>query len=227
MTGRSKPFKPAADFRITRLETVRVLADPLRLRIIEAMAGRLDHPWSVKELARALGEPPTKLYYHVNLLEEHGILVVTGSRLVSGIVEKRYQLVAANIAVDRAILSARDEHVDEALHSVLATIFSTAQEDIQGAIRAGIASLHEGEVGNREPIVLSKGLDRLSPERAAEFRERVRALVAEFGSDPGGIPEDRRDDRLYGLVLAFYPMVDLPSPTSSGRAPRASKEPSR
>src|SRR6266852_44352 len=131
MTARAKPFKPAARYQITKLETVRVLADPLRLRLIEAMAAQLDHPWSVKELARALAEPPTKLYYHVNMLEEHGLLVVTGSQLVSGILEKRYQLIAASIGVDRALLTAGDTGVDEALHGVLATIFSTAEQDIQ------------------------------------------------------------------------------------------------
>ena len=102
MTPPSETFVPAARYQITKLETVRVLADPLRLRIIEAMATQLDHAWSVKELARSLAEPPTKLYYHVNMLEEHGLLIVTGSQLVSGILEKRYQLVAASIGVDRA-----------------------------------------------------------------------------------------------------------------------------
>ena len=220
-----EPFKPAARYQITRLETVRVLADPLRLRLIEAMAARLDHPWSVKELARALGEPPTKLYYHVNMLEEHGLLVVTGSQLVSGILEKRYQLVAASIGVDRAVLSAGDTGVDEALHGVLTTIFSTAEEDIRGAIQAGVASLHAGHEGERERIVLSKSVDRMAPERAEEFRERLQALMAEFDTPP----DDRRasdeaDGHLYGLVVAFYPMAEHPSPTTRRRAARTKQE---
>ena len=90
------------------------------------MATQLDVPGRSRELARTLGEPPTKLYYHVNMLEEHGLLIVTGSQLVSGILEKRYQLVAASIGVDRALLTAGDTGVDEALHGILTTIFSTA-----------------------------------------------------------------------------------------------------
>lgn len=225
-----KPFKPAARFEITKLEAVRVLADPLRMRLIEAMASELDHPFSVKELAKALGEPPTKLYYHVNMLEENGLLVVTGSQLVSGILEKRYQLVAASIGVDRALLTAGDTSVGEALHGVLTTIFSTAEEDVQVAIKAGIGSLHAGEEGTRERIVLSKSIDRLSPEQAKAFRDRLDGLIAEFGHGPDTEPTDP-DAHPYGLVLAFYPMADAPARTTrSSRSPRSrrtSQEPDR
>lgn len=227
MSPPAEPFVPAARYEITKLETVRVLADPLRLRLIEAMAAQLDHAWSVKELARALGEPPTKLYYHVNMLEEHGLLIVTGSQLVSGILEKRYQLVAGSISVDRAVLSAGDSGVDEALHSVLGTIFTTAGEDIQAAIRAGVASLHAGHEGERERIVLSKSIDRMTPERAEEFRERLGALLAEFDAQPGETP-GATDSRAYGLVVAFYPMAETTSPTTRRpRARRTSQEPAR
>ena len=223
----TEPFVPAARYEITKLETVRVLADPLRLRIIEAMATKLDHAWSVKELAKALGEPPTKLYYHVNMLEEHGLLIVTGSQLVSGILEKRYQLVAASIGVDRTLLTAGDSGVDEALHGILATIFSTAEEDIKAAIRAGIASLHAGHEGERERIVLSKSVDLMTPERAELFRERLTALMAEFDAPVDAEPE-RKDRMPYGLVVAFYPMAQTPSPTTRRpRARRTSQEPSR
>jgi DNA-binding transcriptional ArsR family regulator len=215
----AKPFKPAARFEITKLETVRVLADPLRLRLIETMASELDHPFSVKELAKALGEPPTKLYYHVNMLEENGLLVVTSSQLVSGILEKRYQLVAASIGVDRALLTAGDSGVGEALHGVLTTIFSTAEEDVQAAIKAGIGSLHAGDEGTRERIVLSKSVDRLSPAAAKAFRDRLDALITEFGHGPDDGPADP-DAHAYGLVVAFYPMADAPT-----RAARSSRSP--
>ena len=217
----AKPFTPAARFEITKLETVRVLADPLRMRLIEAMASELDHPFSVKELARALGEPPTKLYYHVNMLEEHGLFVVTSSQLVSGILEKRYQLVAASIGVDRALLTAGDTGVGEALHGVLTTILSTTEEDVRAAIESGIGSLHTGGEGTRERIVLSKSVDRLSPEAAKAFRDRLDALITEFGHGSDDDPT-HPDARPYGLVLAFYPMADAPSHTARAvRSPRA------
>jgi DNA-binding transcriptional ArsR family regulator len=228
MTPPAEPFVPAARYDITKLETVRVLADPLRLRLIEAMATQLEHAWSVKELAKSLGEPPTKLYYHVNMLEEHGLLVVTGSQLVSGILEKRYQLVAASIGIDRSIITTGDPGVSEALHGILSTIFSTAEEDIRAAIRAGVATMHAGDQGERERIVLSKSVDGMSAKRAAAFRERLQALIAEFDDPPDDAEPDKKDRMPYGFVVAFYPMAQTPSPTTRRpRGRRTSQEPSR
>lgn len=61
-------FKPTPEMIITDLETLKVLADPLRLSIIEY----LSRPGTVKKIAEKLDKPPTKLYYHFNLLENMG-----------------------------------------------------------------------------------------------------------------------------------------------------------
>lgn len=220
MAQKTAPFKPAARFEITTLEGVRVLADPLRMRLIEAMASEADRPWSVKELARSLGEPPTKLYYHVNMLEEHGLMLVTSSQLVSGILEKRYQLVAQSFGVDRALLTTGDAGVGEALHGVLSTILSTTEEDVRASIQAGIGSLHVDH-GERERIVLSKSIDRLTPEQATAFRDRLDALITEFARDPDGKPEDQGQP--YGLVIAFYPMA--PGASAATRKTTPAKTP--
>ena len=219
-------FKPAVEQRITDLETVRVIAEPLRFRLIQTMSTRFDEPWTVKEIARVLGEPATKLYYHVGLLEERGIVVVVGSRLVSGIVEKRYQLAAERFAVDRSLLSPEDPSAGETFHSILGTVFEAARADIDTAVRQGVARLHGGEAATDdgpEEVLLSHSLDRLSRTDAAEFRARLRAVAEEFGQrPPGEAPPATPDGRPYGLVLAFYPMVDVPKPRST-RARRRPK----
>src|SRR5215471_2523012 len=79
---------------ITDVETLKALADPLRLKMLSAlMRGRPDDlpVLSVKELAHELGEPQTKLYRHVKQLEAAGLIRAVASRVVSGIVEQRYQ----------------------------------------------------------------------------------------------------------------------------------------
>jgi hypothetical protein len=219
-------FKPAVEQRITDLETVRVIAEPLRFRLIQTMSARFDEPWTVKEIARALGEPTTKLYYHVGLLEERGIVVVVGSRLVSGIVEKRYQLAAERFAVDRSLLSPEDPSAGETFHSILGTVFEAARADIDTAVRQGVARLHGGDEAaddGPEEVLLSHSVDRLSRADAAEFRARLRALAEEFGQrSPGASPPAAPDGGPYGLVLAFYPMVDVPKPRSA-RAKRRPK----
>src|SRR4026208_51386 len=85
---------------IDNLETLRLLTDPLRMRVMSALADRTDAPSTVKQLAAQLEARPPRLYYHVNLLEEHGLIKVASSRVVSGIIEKSYIPAARSINVD-------------------------------------------------------------------------------------------------------------------------------
>src|SRR5215207_4168204 len=88
---------------IDDLDTLRLLTQPVRLKIVEALRSA-PGPLSVKELAVALGTTQTKLYYHVNLLEGADLIRVAATRLVSGIVEKRYAATTYRLSVDRALL---------------------------------------------------------------------------------------------------------------------------
>jgi DNA-binding transcriptional ArsR family regulator len=49
-------------FVIEDVATLKALADPLRLRLMNLLA---THPRTVKELASIVGVPQTRLYYHV------------------------------------------------------------------------------------------------------------------------------------------------------------------
>src|ERR1044072_9352831 len=85
---------------IDDLATLRLLSDPLRLQLIEALGAA---PTTVKELARAMDMKPNRLYYHVNLLEDHGLVRVTQTRIVSRIVERTHALAAARFVASEAL----------------------------------------------------------------------------------------------------------------------------
>lgn len=82
---------PAETLQIDDLETLKVVADPRRKQLIDLL--RQDAA-TVKELAATLHVSPKSLYYHVNLLQKHGLIRVVDTRLVSGITEKRYRTTA-------------------------------------------------------------------------------------------------------------------------------------
>src|SRR5438552_14035615 len=67
------------------------MADPIRIRFILELG---EGPRTVKEVAEALGVPPTRLYYHLKILEREGLVRVANRRMVSGIEERTYEAVA-------------------------------------------------------------------------------------------------------------------------------------
>ena len=78
--------RPAAEvFEVTELEQLRVLADPLRMRILNNLFPQAQ---TAKQMADRLELPPTKLYYHFGELERVGLIKVVETRVKSGIIEK-------------------------------------------------------------------------------------------------------------------------------------------
>lgn len=196
---------------ISDVETLRALSDPLRLRILEVLTGAIDEAFTVKRIAVAVGSSPTRLYHHINLLVERGLVVPAGQRVVSGIIETSYRAGQRRLRLDRALLAADAP----AMHDTLVTIFDGARDDIERSLRAGVASTASDAPPERK-LLLARGLARLGPEQVAGIHARLTALFEEFGLEPGDAPASTPgDDRPgYGLVIGLYPMVE---PTDGDR----------
>jgi DNA-binding transcriptional ArsR family regulator len=200
-------FEPAPQFTITSLETLKVFSDPLRQQIIEAL---LDGAKTVKQIASELDIAPTKLYYHVNLLEEHKLIQVTDTRIVSGIIEKHYQASARRFSIERSLLTPGEVNgvVDAALDAML--------DPIRAEIHRG---LNSGLIDNSDDAPLTRKLkiwrepSRLSLDQAEAFYNRLEALVQEFGMHLHE-PENA-DCQPYTLIISIYPTQTPSQPTRS------------
>lgn len=71
-------------------ETLKVLYDPVRFKVV----GLLRDGRTAKELAEELGRPLTSLYYHLNLLVEHGLAEVQEERISGRTVERVFRRAA-------------------------------------------------------------------------------------------------------------------------------------
>jgi DNA-binding transcriptional ArsR family regulator len=188
------------EFIIENVEALKMIADPLRLQIMR----NLDEPRTVKELAERLDKPATKLYYHVNQLEKHKIIRVVDTRIVSGIIEKHYQVTAKTYHVSKTLLKGtKDSH--EQLEAVLEAIFDTAKAELRASIQAGLLSVDEAVARKRDGIIWHSSMS-LSPEKFAELNGRLQTLLDEF--EKIAQAEDSADTKPYGLVVTFYPIVD-------------------
>jgi len=191
------------EFVIDNLETLKVIADPLRKRILEL----LDKPSTVKQIARQLGMSASKLYYHVNLLEEHGLIRVTETRIVSGIIEKHYQISAWHINVKSGLLSPTAETGDEGLNLILSDMLDSAKEEIRAGVRDGSIEFTDDAPRHRK-LFFSQSIAALRPERAEDFYARLRALVEEFSDEDA---DNDPNARPYRMAMFIFPLP-VPSP---------------
>ena len=201
----SKPeSSPEPDYKgvfvIADLETLKVVADPLRLQVIEELR---DAPSTVKEIAAVLGVSATRLYYHVNLLEQHGLLRVTETRLVSGILEKHYQTTADRISVDRALLGPDRPLQDEGVEVLLAVILDEARGEIRRSIRDGRIDVAK-EAPLERGLVLGRLWARFTSDQARAYVDRFHELNDEFVQIAAG---NDSDQQTYEILFGFYPVT--------------------
>ena len=104
--GKVRPAKrQAPSLTLSDVHQVKVLADPLRIRILEELCTA---ERTTKQVAERLGEKPTKLYHHVEALERVGLIRLTRTRQNRGTMEKYYLAVARRFKADSRIFSAAD-----------------------------------------------------------------------------------------------------------------------
>jgi DNA-binding transcriptional ArsR family regulator len=206
-------FEPEDVRYIGDVETLRAISDATRMRILETMVQRRSPAWSVKELAAALEMPQTRLYHHVELLLERDLIRPTERRVVSGIIETRYSVAALSFQLDRSLFATDQAAGLEVLHETLLAVFDTARAEVELSFRLG--TIKADGPSEEHTLLLTRGLTRLTTDRADELRSGLPALLEEFddtaSEDPGA--------RAFGIVLAHYPM-----PPAGGDA--GTKEPS-
>jgi DNA-binding transcriptional ArsR family regulator len=193
---------------VSDLETLRLISDPVRIQLLELMRGTQR---TVKELAAELGVPSTRLYYHMNLLEEHGLIRVASTRMVSGIVEKRYAVTAARLSVDRALLAPAVEPAT-GLETHLAFVLDEAKAEILNAYRAGLIDASHENVAEGG-LELGRIWLRLTTEEAGELDRRLTEILDEYRYRP---PDDEDSNKIpFEFLLGFYPIVSRMHHTDS------------
>lgn len=186
-------------FIITDLETLKAVSTPFRQSLMKLMA---EKPRTVKEMARELDMPPSRLYYHINQLEKHGIIRVVKTQLVSGILEKHYQISARAFRVDRALLAPGSEQEIAAIETVLQSTFEVAEEEIQRGLRSGAIDMTRVSPAPGATFI-GHSLTHLSPEQYSDFLQRLTDLFTEFEESTDLTTEP--DAILTGLLIALYP----------------------
>jgi len=168
---------------ISTVETLRALADPTRLKLLSAlMQGPASAMpvMSVKELAAKIDEPQTKLYRHVKQLEAAGLIRVAASRVVSGIVEQRYQACQRDLTFGPGLTET--ERGSAGLEAAVAAGLELYRNQFFAAQRAGlIGSLSDDQptAESHHRAILSIGAAQMTKAHAASIRERLQEILTE------------------------------------------------
>jgi DNA-binding transcriptional ArsR family regulator len=194
-------FKPLESFLITDIETLKAITNPVRTQILMS----LKSPQTVKQVAEKLDLPPSKLYYHVNLLEKHGLITVVETRVVSNIIEKVYCATAINFEVDPALLSLSEGAGKESANSLIMSVLDQTREEFLRALQVRALELAKGQEQSPRRAALSRALCVIPESRITEFQERIEALLQDFQAAEVG--EGAADEGLqaYAMTVAFYP----------------------
>lgn len=197
-----KENTPTGTFTIADLDTLRVVADPLRNQIVELL---IMEPLTVKQVAERLGLAPSKLYYHIGLLEKHGIIEVAETRMVANLQEKDYRAAAHAFHIAPELLSFGTSAGRDTLTSLIISTMDTTREDFLRTVQARTLSLEQGKSEQLRHAILTRETARVPESRLPEFMDRLETLIKEFSAADSDDDSEPRHN--YAFTLAFYPSL--------------------
>jgi DNA-binding transcriptional ArsR family regulator len=191
-------------YTISSLEQVKVVADPLRVRILETI---VLEPRTTKQIAEILGEKPTRLYHHVDALAEAGLIRLVDTRPVRGTTEKYFQAVARSFRTDPELFS-RSESGDEeakALADVATTVFRNVTEEVRELVLSGY------DLTTADDGLLSYVEIHASEEDIRDLHDRLLAILTELQEMCCDDVQEADPERRYRFSLAFFPLDRTPT----------------
>lgn len=186
----------ADEIVLTDLDLIAELTHPTRSRLLH----RLRTPRSAAEMAADMRVPVTRLYHHLNRLEELGLIKVVATRRSGAKTERRYRIASDGFRIDPQAARGRAPHE---VGAALGTMFDVAKTELRGEIESGRIDPEQLE---GTAVIGFLGLSLTAEQRSA-FLDRLKSLIAEFSDvDDGNLlnPEACR----FRVLLAGFPVSD-------------------
>jgi len=157
----------------------------------------------VRDVANALSVPPTRLYYHFNLLEEAGMITVVETRKVGAMVQKVYQSRARGFRPSQQ-LSKGGHEPHELAKIATGVVFDGARADAEEALIGHFQRIRDGESDDLRDGVLGRSVAFFTREEAVVFADRLRKFIEqEFDA------HDQAEGSEYGLTYVFFPLAGI------------------
>ena len=195
---------------------LRVLADPMRSFIVYSVTPEAK---TAKTLAAEMGCPATRLYYHLQQLEKHGLVFVERTRLVSGILEKHYRAVARDLRLDSAAFGTGAKPDRRRTEALLGFVFDQTRVEISRGIEAGQLDFRR-TAPTPGALMAYRNVLKLSPEQAQRLYARLHAFWMEYDEIA---KQPAAEGEFYAFTVALYP--NAVTPVAAPNAPAARRKP--
>lgn len=206
---------------LTNLEQVKVLADPLRIKILEAFSEER----TTKQVAELLGEKPTKLYHHVDALEKVGLISLVRTRPNRGTTEKYFRAVARTFRADSRIFNAGGK-VGSGNNAELQQIITTIIDQTASELTALVSHAHDTDAEDVTKAIQLEGILTFlevhgTKKEIQEIRAKLNELVRSVTADTKrSSKSNTKEPERYRLTLAYYPLEIKPRSKPS-KTPRS------
>ncbi|HSK06166.1 MAG TPA: helix-turn-helix domain-containing protein [Acidimicrobiia bacterium] len=181
----------ATTFEIEDVRVLEALNNPTRLRILY----QLMEASTAGELARRLDVPVTRLYYHLNLLQDLGVVEVVETRKRGAMLERVYRAVATNFVPARDLIEKATDK-DRVISAGVGVVLDGARLDAMAGLLGHLQSPGTDPTGTLGRCVIP-----MSEVNASKFTERIGEIVEEMK-----LLEDK-DGEEYAFSFVFFPMV--------------------
>lgn len=190
-------------YNLQNIEQLRAVADPLRIRIFEALAQRA---MTATQVGDELSVAAPKAHYHVRELERLGLVKLVETRERSGILEKYYRAVAHNLSAPTQLLqSSEPGEIVSAVNDIFSNLSRSFLTALQRITAEGGASYDSYAMGLGGDTVW------MTPE---EFKQALKAVSEIFKpyKDRRGLPDERAAQV---TIIGFDTQLAMPDENAS------------
>ena len=189
--------QPDAELVIHSVDTLKVYFDPIRTQIMQEVANT---PRTVQQIAEALNVPFTRLYYHIKMMEKHGLIRMVDVKQMPGAIEEKYYQVSARMfVIDRSLLMFDPQGENENLELLLKNVFDASHTDVRQSVRAGRIDMSVTPP-HPKSLLARRFVFRLTDKKASKFQKELMDLIVKYQS-----LETSPDDAYYAAVVGLYP----------------------
>jgi DNA-binding Lrp family transcriptional regulator len=193
-------FKPAPVLMIQDLGTLKILADPLRNQIMEILA---PEKLTVNQIAEKLGLAPSKLYYHINLLEKYFLIQEVDSIVKGNIIEKVYWITAFKYKMDENLCTFETPEGQQSTMTSMIAPIEITREDIVRSLEARASAIENGAEPHPRKTLIYREVRIMSDQMADHFRDRLKEALDDFEKYEDD--KSTEDTHARALTIAFYP----------------------